>query len=357
LFATNAGSISAPATISAFVVNTSTGALSLTSGSPYSVGQTQVQTNIDSFPLMQPDGKFIYVKKDSELKVFGYSIDQTSGALTSLANAPLPYTQFAGRFSPTNKLNYYAPLVLPSTSMSFYEVDNLTGVGTQKQSPATSQSVQSPNFDASGKYLYAASAARFIFGYSINATTGFLTALPNSPYPWPQAQTGAVSNFQAQVVVHPSGKFVYVLDPNLNNGTPLGDSNITTYAIDQSTGSLSAVGSAIPTGGTAGTGMQIYKNGQFLLVTNRGTASVAIYGINLTTGALTPVVGSPFDTLGTAPGFVVIDPSGKFAYLTDAASNTIREFTIDATAGTITVGPSYPTGQSPSVFPQIVGLQ
>ena len=355
LYATNLGNTNIAASVSAFVVNNTTGALSLTSGSPYPVGlPVSFSYSIDT-PMSHPDGKFLYIRKATELQIFGYAVDQTSGALTSLASSPLPYTTLPGRFNYSNKL-YYAPLFSSSNAVGVYAVDSVTGVGSSQGSAPASQPVGIPAFDAANRYLYSASAARSIFGYSINATTGVLTALPGSPYAWPPAQGGTVPNSPPQVVVHASGKFVYVLDLNVGGSTLLGNSNITIYSIDQTTGALTAVGSPVSTGGSFAVGMQIYKNGQFLLVTNL-SGSVAIFGINLTTGALTPAVGSPFSSPGPAPGIVMIDPSGKFAYLTDAVSNTITEFTIDATAGTITVGPNYPTGPVPSRVPFIVGLQ
>lgn len=359
VYASNFGTNAVATSVSVFAVNTTTGALSLTSGSPYPVGVpvSAIPLDVADIPILHPDGKFLYVRKNSESQIFGYAVNQTSGVLTPLASSPLPFTQIPGKFNSTNKL-YYAPLVTPSDAVGVYAIDSVTGVGNSFGSSVAPQPVGIPVFDAASKFLFSASPARFILGYSLNPATGLLTALPGSPYAWPPGQSTPPFPLLAQPLVHPSGKFLYVLDPNVNTTlTPLGASNITIYSIDQTTGALSAVGSPVSTGGNYAQYMQIYKNGQFLLVTNKKSASVAIFGIDLTTGALTPAAGSPFSTPGTSPGSVVIDPSGKFAYLADTLSNTITEFTIDATNGTITVGPNYPTGSNPSTLPLIVGLQ
>jgi 6-phosphogluconolactonase len=355
LFATNYSSLTVSGSISAFTINSTTGALSLTSGSPYSVGMPSAPIAPDA-PIFHPDGKYIYVRQSAESKIYGFALNQTSGVLTPTVDSPLPSAPFAGKFNGITKF-YYVPLVSPSNAMGIVAVDIVTGVGTLLGSVTESQPLGFPVFDATNKYMYASSVSRLIYGYSVNTTDGSIAKLPGSPYQWPAAQT-AVTNLPGQVLVHPSGKFVYVLDPNtIGITSPLGNANITVYSVDQTTGSLSAVGTPVSTGGNFGSGMQIYKNGHFLLVTNRLSSSVAIFGINQTTGALTPAVNSPFSTPGAAPGIVVVDPSGKFAYLTDSLSNRITEFTIDASAGTITVGPNYPTGPTPSSLPLIVGLQ
>ena len=56
-----------------------------------------------------------------------------------------------------------------------------------------------------------------------------------------------------------------------------------------------------------------------------------LYAINATTGALTAVKGSPF-TAGTDPEYVAVDPAGKFAYVPNVGSTNISAYAIEARA-------------------------
>ncbi|HNI91298.1 MAG TPA: beta-propeller fold lactonase family protein, partial [Leptospiraceae bacterium] len=88
------------------------------------------------------------------------------------------------------------------------------------------------------------------------------------------------------------GKFVYVA----NNTTP----TISGFSINQSTGAVTSIGSAVATGAAPG-GIAVDPTGKFLYVTNGGPATVSGYSINATTGVLTAVPGSPFSTVTTNP--------------------------------------------------------
>jgi len=72
--------------------------------------------------------------------------------------------------------------------------------------------------------------------------------------------------------------------------------------------------------------------GKFVYVANRASNTVSGYGIDATSGVLTPLAGSPFMT-GTSPVFVATDPTGKFAYVVNSGSNTVSAYTIEATSG------------------------
>jgi DNA-binding beta-propeller fold protein YncE len=91
-----------------------------------------------------------------------------------------------------------------------------------------------------------------VSGYTINATTGALTAIVGSPFP--------AGSAPFSVAVDPTGKFAYVANADFNSN------------------------------------------------------NVSGYTINATTGALTAIAGSPFPA-GSFPVSVAVDPTGKFAYV------------------------------------------
>ncbi len=108
-----------------------------------------------------------------------------------------------------------------------------------------------------------------------------LSTLPESAKPQ--------DNSTAEVVVHPSGKFVYVSNR--------GHDSLAIFQCDQTTGRLTASGHQ-STGGKTPRNFSIDHSGQFLLAANQSTNNVVVFRIDLNTGALTSTghsieVGSP----------------------------------------------------------------
>lgn len=186
------------------------------------------------------------------------------------------------------------------------------------------------------KYLYLASSGSVLNAFSINATTGALTILSNSPYTVPGPALTA----------DPQGKFLFVggaggihvftinTDGSLTavpgspfvdaNGTPtelltdgtgkflyaLGPSTITEYSYNATTGVLTEIA-----GSPLFTGMSVIaseKTGKYILGITGSSASVFVFGIG-STGALTSVTGSPFPTK-LAPVWLAVHPSGALVY-------------------------------------------
>jgi 6-phosphogluconolactonase len=93
----------------------------------------------------------------------------------------------------------------------------------------------------------------------------------------PEEYTG--QNTTAQVVVHPSGQFVY--------GSNRGHDSIAIFAIDQSSGRLTAVGHT-PSGGRTPRNFAIDPAGRFLYAANQDSDSIVHFRIDDQTGRLVP---------------------------------------------------------------------
>lgn len=68
--------------MSAFTINTTTGALTAVAGSPFAAGTNPRAITTD------PSGKFAYVTNETGNSVSAYSINTTTGALTAMAGSP-----------------------------------------------------------------------------------------------------------------------------------------------------------------------------------------------------------------------------------------------------------------------------
>ena len=143
-------------------------------------------------------------------------------------------------------------------------------------------------FHPNGKWAYVINETNMtIDAMSYDAEKGVLKKLQTVPT-LPKEPVG--KNFStAEVVVHPSGKFVY--------GSNRGHHSIVGYAIDEKTGELKLIGHQ-------GEGIKTPRNfnidptGQYMLVGNQDGASVIVYRIDAKTGELKPTgtsveVGAP----------------------------------------------------------------
>jgi 6-phosphogluconolactonase len=254
-----------------FGVTASTGAL----GTPQSVTGPNSSLSI----LTDPAGKFLYVSDSENDEVHVFSINATSGALTEISGSP-------------------------------YVIGSSSGGGAGLA------------MDPAGKFLFATDQfADDVAAFSVNSSTGALTAVMGSPFP-----TGSQP---ARAVVDATGKFLYVSDFN----DPLG--GISAFTIGSS-GGLTPISGSSPFATLVNGGPgSLVTVGQFVYVGENNLNQVVALSINSSTGGLSTVAGSPYPT-GSGPTSLALDPTGKYLYVANSQSSTISAFTVNATNGTLT---------------------
>ena len=177
-----------------------------------------------------------------------------------------------------------------------------------------------------------------VFAFTIDSTSGGLTAVPGSPFTFP-GQTALNSN-PLGIVVDPTGHFVYVALSATNQ--------IAAFSIVGGTGALTPVpGSPFGAGNMP---FFLATSGKFLYVTNAQDRTVSGYSIDSTRGVLAPVAGSPFSLPVAA---LVAGPFGRFLYGTSGAG--VFAFTINAN-GSLTPLPGSPFPATGSTVLTIVQM-
>ncbi len=304
--------------VQAFSINATTGAL--TSIGALATGSAPVVAAVDSA------GKFVYVTNVGSNNISAYSIDSSTGALTAISTfigrpavegmaftkgAPLAYTP---------KFAYVANF--GSNNVSAYTINSSTGVLTAVSgSPFVAETnPTSVTVDSTGRFAYVANAGGNVSAYTINAGSGALTAVSGSPF--------AAGTSPQSVAVDGTGRFAYVAN---------GGGTVSAYAIDASTGALSAVGSPI-SAGTSPKSVSVDPSGLFVYVANSGSNNISAFTINASTGALTAALLSPF-AAGTGPQSVSVDPSGRFAYVANSGGD-VWAYRIDSRTDPINYGGS-----------------
>jgi 6-phosphogluconolactonase (cycloisomerase 2 family) len=273
-----------------------------------------------------------------------YTIDTSSGLLTPVGS-PVTAGDFGAdsvAVDPSGKFAYVANWGEGNTagSVSMYTVNGVTGTLTSTgtiQAPCApppspgSCAPWSLAVHPSGKFAYVANEGGFtptsVSMYAINITTGDLTLIG----------TVAADGRAIAVTVDPSGKFAYVADGGQNSDGSKG-TNVSMYTIDGTTGVLTSIGKI--TAGTAPSSVAVHPSGKFVYVVNHDSNDISMYTMNTTTGNLTSI-----GTLAAVAGSIVIHPSGKFAYVT--SSGGVSMYAIDTTGGALTFTGTTGTGSSP----------
>lgn len=318
--------------VSAYTVNSSSGALAAVTGSPFAAGTTPRTAGADSA------GKFLYVANEDG-GVSGYTIDRTTGALVAIAGSPFAAgtTPTGVAVDPTARFVYVANN--GSGDVSGFTANSTTGVLASVG--ATTAAGVNPlrlREDPSGRFLYVASGAGGVFIFSINQTSGVLTF---GVLTFVANVAGADSR---DVLVDATGKFAYVADGG--NGVSNGG-RVNAYAVNASTGELTAITGSPFTAGTTSVALATDSAGKFLFVANQGSNNVSAFKINAN-GTLTAVGGSPFGGLA-APVSLSVAPGDKFLYVANSTGGTsVSIFTIDSTTGALAAAGSASAGTGPS---------
>jgi 6-phosphogluconolactonase (cycloisomerase 2 family) len=265
--------------VNGYMVNTSTGALTAVSGSPFTVmsGQGAQGISVDTA------GKFLFVPQPNTNQVAAFTINST-GQLTAAPGSPFTTGSF------------------PLRSV----------------------------VDPSGKYLYVSNSmdpSGGISAYTISST-GALTAVSGSPF------TTLVNGGPIGLAVHPNGNFLYIAMA----GTSTTGTKVVGQVINTATGSLSPIPGSPFTVGNQPNEVAIDPAGKFLFATNLMDNTVSAFTIDSTSGALTPVGGTPFAT-GPNPSELVVNKSSAVLYVINANSTSISAFTINSSGVLTAVAP------------------
>jgi 6-phosphogluconolactonase (cycloisomerase 2 family) len=306
--------------ISAFTVDTTSGALSRISGSPFATAGNQYSVAVD------PKSRFVYVTGNAGSSVDGFAIDPQSGALTAFPGSPAFADGNAGHLAidPSGKFLYTTNN--GTNNLSAFAIDasgTLTKIGG---SPFVAGSQPwAIAVDPQGSFVFVGNQGDdTISVYHIDPSTGALAAVAGSPF-----ATG--SKYTVFLAVDPSGSTLYAANRVSDD--------IAAFSIDRNSGALSAVlGSPYSTGSGA-LAVLVDRSGKFVYVATG--SNVVLYSREVTTGALTAGSSGPY-LPATSAMYLAIEHSGKFLYVLENLPQSlnlpsqIHALSIDSTSGALT---------------------
>jgi 6-phosphogluconolactonase len=306
------------------------------------------QTNCTGSSCPTNTGDYLYVANSGNTNIAGFGVS-SAGALSALSGSP--YNNSVAAISlavtPANTFLYAG-----TTNGTYGYTINSNGSITALNSGAVLAQdllATAMQVDSTGSYLLAAGIAvsnqeQAIGVYTIDTTTGLLTAVNGSPV---TLYTGSASTptvvSPTAMLITPNNSFVYVSLAQLGvqlltlgSGGALSPGSTPTYLPPLST-------STSP----SDYGLASDPNSYFLFVAERNTG-LRVFSIG-TSGGLTGVSGSPY-AVGTGPTGVTLDPTGSYVYVANKGSNNISAFTLTSASGKLTAvsgSPFASGGQTP----------
>lgn len=326
----------------------------LPGGGPYAatIGSNGILTlttggsanNVDPETLaIDPSGSFIFqtavgYNGGTQGGIFVYAIDRSNGSLGKAVGSYMSgQTLYAdvvdnkGKFLFALGTNGVYAFSIQAGALTLVPGSPFVAAGASSAGypqPATLMAV-----DQTNQFLYVSTSAG-ISGYTIDQSSGALTAIAGSPF-------GADVIKPWTIVITPNNSYLYELQSQ-------DDKNIYAYSIDQSSGVLTPISGSPFSSGTCGTmvapgtigipgpdNMTIASAGKFMY------DNCGIYSINESTGAIAQVSGS-------GPGdWPVISPNGNFLWAItgdqEACFNCdigITTYQVDANSGALTPVPN-----------------
>ena len=296
-----------------------------------------------SFLALAPDGRFLFcVNGGNANGASSFAIDPASGSLTLINRQDIGSINPAhicvapdGRHVLTANYSGGTVSVLPVDADARIGPPQVQRHEGETGPHPTRQDMPHPHmalFDPTGRFALVNDLGldrTFVYGLENG------TLVPNEP-PFGRARPGAGPR---HAWFHPNGRFLYVINEL--------DSTLAVFAWDPEHGALHEIdhASTLPegyTGQNTTAQVVVHPSGQFVYGSNRGHDSIAIFAIDQSTGKLTP--RGHESTQGHTPRNFNIDPEGRFLFAANQDSDSIVGFHIDGGSGQLA-----PTGQVVSV--------
>jgi 6-phosphogluconolactonase len=302
-----------------------------------------VKSTNPTFLALHPSGKFLFAANGVQRfngartgAASSFSIDWTTGRLTAINQAS------SGNVGPCHlsiDRNGNNLLIANYTGGGFAVIPVDDAGKLSEPSSVIQDDKSNPKLPPRGHCIQPDPSGKFVLGddlgldrifvFRFDAAKGLLTA--NDP---PAAQTPHGTG-PRHIAFHPNGKWAYNIDET--------QSTVIAYDWDADKGVLTELQmlSALPGdfhGISTCAEVVVHPSGKFLYGSNRGHDSIAMFKIDGATGKLTPNGHVP--TGGKTPRSFTIDPSGNWLVVGNQDSGQVAAFRVNPDTGDLT-----PSGQ------------
>lgn len=303
-----------------FSVNEATGALTALAGFPVATGGTGTANSVSERLTIDRANKRLYAINDGSNTVSAFSINQATGALTALPFNPIALG--IGEWYTIAVHPSGSPLVVGNNFQIIRSYAITAATANEAAGSPYSVNLTCPfssTFSRNGNFFYAGSNCGTRFdGFSVNAASGQLTVLAGSPFDSGGSQP-------LSPATDSSGRiFIANISGELRAFTTA--SGVPTAA----TGNPFASGLTFPIDGA------LNPNEQFYAVADRSGNQVGSYQIAGTGAATTlTAVGSPVGSGGGLTDALVFNSAGTFLFAANGTSRNITTYNFNPTTGAL----------------------
>jgi len=241
---------------------------------------------------MDPTGTFLYIATSSGVSAF--SLDPATGVLRSVVGSPFSDGSVLreSAIDPYGKFLYAISNNTTSNTISVFSINSSSGALAPVSAAPFSMAINGLAYSVvvhpSGKFLYVSfPQSEEIAAWSINTSTGSLTAVPGSPFPSGLTSGDAPNS----LLVTPSGGFLYALS---------GSTTVFGFSIDANSGALSPINDSPFTLSSPADYFAIDPSSQFVYAAYENANSIAGFDINASTGSLTAFTAPPVSAVGVS---------------------------------------------------------
>lgn len=233
--------------------------------------------------------------------------------------------------------------------VSSFRIDKVTGeLGAATSSALVGQIPVSISVHPSRRFAYVVNGGfqasngidtNSISVYQLDPATGAISG----PIHTQKASTDSPAGGPISAVIHPTGKFLYVV--NHDRFGSADDTDLSVFTIDATDGTLSAPTRTGDSGGAPPTAIALSTGGHFAYVTymlrtstpvgNTFFEKVKTFAVNPVSGELSGPIGEA--RTGTAPWAIVVDPNDKFAFVASLSSDAVQSYALDPSTGVLSL--------------------
>jgi 6-phosphogluconolactonase len=307
--------------IAAFTFDAQTGKLTATG--------TTAFAGSPSFLAVDPRHRYLYAVDEDNSEVAAFAIDGGSGALSAVGNRVSSGGSGPAHLSVDGTGKWVLTANYDSGHIAVLPIASNGSVGAAASPLKAGTNAHMIVTDPANKsVLVPCLGSEYVAQYHFDAGTGKLTA--NTP----ATASPVVPNTPAgkwgprHLAFHPNGQWVYLI-----NETSL---TLTSYRYDAAAGTLapqSTVSTLPPNAAKPGYStaeVVVHPTGKWVYGSNRGHNSIAVFAID---GAGKATLTTTVPSGGATPRSFTIDPTGTWMLVANQDGNNVVVYRIDATTG------------------------
>jgi 6-phosphogluconolactonase (cycloisomerase 2 family) len=228
-----------------------------------------------------------------------------------------------------------------------FRIDHATGgLGVATSSAPVGQNPVAVSVHPSRRFAYVVNGGfqaesgidtNSISVYPLDPVTGAISG----PIQTQKASTDSPAGEPVAAVIHPTGKFLYVV--NHDRFGSADDTDLSVFTIDSTDGTLSAPIRTADSGGAPPTAVALSTGGHFAYVTymfrtstpvgNTFFETVKTYAVNPVNGTLSGPIGS--SPTGTAPWAIQVDPNDQLVFVASLSGDAVQTYAILQNSGVL----------------------